>query len=444
MTDPRLKAFQVVGRDFLARRSRACLADDMRLGKTWQAISACDKARANRVFVVCPASAVGVWESALKLLSPERNVRTGKAEGRRPLKQEVWVASYDCVRDNLDDFLEMPRWDVLICDESHMLKSLDAGRTKAIMARYGMAWRTDRLWLLSGTPAPSHAGELWVMARVFGITTMRYDDWVDYFCYRNGQGKPTGTKRERIPRLREMFAPVLLRRLKAEVAPELPKTIIEPWPVVANTEYISAMRPFNWEADMRAVRTDEYKLRMKLDQCQPHKRAQLLAQEANDFSMMRRINALLKTPAVVEAAVNDIKDGGVDKLVIYAYHSDPIRLLQLMLEQEGIRTVSVTGQTTAKGRSRAVQQFNQPDGPEIFLGQIIAAGTAIDLSVANHGILLERDWVPGNNAQALDRMGGFKQTKPVTIRDAVLTDGIDCVIGETLRRKEQEIAALLD
>lgn len=443
MTDSRLKDFQIIGRDFLARRSKACLADDMRLGKTWQAISACDKIKAKRVFVACPASAIGVWEHTFHDLSPGRAVMTGKPEGRA-MAEGVWVASYDCVRDNLDDFLNMARWDVLICDESHLLKTADAGRTKALLARHSMAWRTDRLWLLSGTPAPSHAGELWVMARVFGLTNAGYDDWIKYFCYCDTNGRPKGTKRERMHRLRLMFAPVLLRRLKKTVAPELPKTIVEPWYVPSSTQYISAMRPMNWESDLRDMRTQELELRLRLERCAPPQRAKLLAQMADNFATMRRLNALLKLPAVVDTIISDIKSGALDKLVVFAYHSEVMRMLELMLEDGGVSTISITGSTAAKRRASFVQEFRQPLGPKVFLGQIIAAGTAIDLSVANQGILVERDWVPGNNAQAIDRMGGFKQTLPVTIRDAILAEGVDAIVGDTLRRKEQEIAAILD
>ena len=53
-----LRPYQEVGRDFLAARRHALLADEMRVGKTPQAILAAEKVGAQRTLVVCPAIAV--------------------------------------------------------------------------------------------------------------------------------------------------------------------------------------------------------------------------------------------------------------------------------------------------------------------------------------------------------------------------------------------------
>jgi 4a-hydroxytetrahydrobiopterin dehydratase len=52
-----LHPFQALGRDFLAARTVALLADEMRLGKSLQAITAARKVGAKHTLVVCPAIA---------------------------------------------------------------------------------------------------------------------------------------------------------------------------------------------------------------------------------------------------------------------------------------------------------------------------------------------------------------------------------------------------
>jgi len=443
-----LKFFQEVGRDFLASKTRALLADQMRLGKTPQAITACDKVNASKILVACPAIARPVWREHFKEWSPRnRTIQTLLKPGQYVESENtIVIASYDYIRTNKDD-LTKERWDVLIPDESHFLKSISAQRTKAIFAKGGLGWFSDRIWCLSGTPAPNNASELWPILTAYGLIKMSYYNFISYFCTLNGDGKPVGTRADHVGELRAILKKFILRRLKKEVAPELPECSLEKVPVESSTEFLDLIRPIECDDMLATALQQEKDLKLALDKLPANQHAQYLALNAGNYVTLRRVNATLKTPAVFNTIKFEIENNLVDKLVIFCYHREPIKLLGSLLPAKGIKTGVLYGGTPEKKREAALKAFRRPTkegGSRVLVCQILAAGTAIDLSVACEGIALEEDWVPGNNAQAFERMGGYKQTNPITIRKVYLPNSIDLDVSETLSRKERELSSIFD
>ena len=437
---PELKFYQQVGRDFLAKRKRALLGDQMRLGKTPQALTAAAKCMKDTkqkdfsVLVVCPAVAKIVWRTEQPIWAPE-------LDGR------MTVVSYDYARTHLDE-LTKQRWSVLIIDESHYLKSHEAKRTLFVLGKNGLAWHADRIWALSGTPAPNHAGELWPLLKTCGVTNATYNDFIQTYCYCDADGKPKGTRARYIPRLKRMLEGFMLRRLKSDVAPELPKCSVVPWPVESSREFLSLVRPVDGGKLLDQSEKLQEQLRIALAEIPPEDHAAYLEANIDQYATLRRITGILKAPFVYQAIIDEIQSGQVDKLVVFAYHREPMILLHRLLNDEAeIKTEILYGGTPEKKREAILARFNRPNnkkGSPVLVANILTAGTAIDLSVAHNGILLERDWVPGNNAQALERLGGYKQTLPITFRDAVLPGSIDEVVGEVVRRKTDELTSIFD
>eukprot|EP00979_Chaetoceros_neogracilis_P000399 scaffold103_cov175-Chaetoceros_neogracile.AAC.3 len=111
----------------------------MGLGKTVQCIEAINRIGKDNddaiILIICPKSVLGVWESELhSWLDLPLDVKiTNPKEFSPPSEGTVTLINYDLCHK----FREGLRrtgivYDVLICDEAHYLKSLDAKRTKAI------------------------------------------------------------------------------------------------------------------------------------------------------------------------------------------------------------------------------------------------------------------------------------------------------------------------
>lgn len=452
-----LKFFQEIGRDYLAKRTRALLADEMRLGKTCQAITACDKVNARRVLVVGPAISREHWRREFLRWSPGRSCVLAANKG--PLDRMnalavgakaddvVLSVSYDQAREQTRH-LTRRRWDVLILDEIHYAKNPTAGRTQAVLAKGGVAWCATRIWALSGTPCPNHFGEIWPTARAFGVVKTGYWDFQNYFCQLDWSGRPVGSRPDRFGEMRAILDKFMLRRLKKDVASELPPLSIEPWFIESSTKFLDVVKPVKpaREEFVDRAKKEERRLKERLDQLPPDKHAQHLEQFASSYTAMRKYHAILKAPAVYETVKFELENNLIDKVVIYGYHRDAMYVLFCALKDK-FRTEMVYGGTSDSKRNRALDNFAKPTrlgGARVFIGNILAAGSVIDLSAAHQGIMLEKDYVPGNNMQAMERMGGYKQTEPITFRDATIEGPIDGMVNDILNRKTVQLESIFN
>ena len=160
------------------------------------------------------------------------------------------------------------------------------------------------------------------------------------------------------------------------------------------------------------------------------------------MSMMRRYIGLSKIKATVDLVKNDLGDGGIEKLVIFAYHRNVIEALRRELSQ--FHPVVVYGGTPPEKRQKNIDKFQDGKRCRIFIGQIVAAGTGINLTVAHNAIFVEPDWVPSNNAQAAMRLHRYPQKKPVLIRFLMIQHSIDEEISRAYRKKAKMISQVFD
>ena len=394
------RPYQLAGRDFLAARRHALLADGMRVGKTPQSILAADVVGAERVLVLCPAIATVQWQSEWAAWSPQRPPAV--IVGREPPRTEgVVISSYKrAVEQHLDVLTALPPWDLVIVDEAHFAKNPIAARTKAIYGKGGIGWNAHRLWALSGTPAPNHAGELWPMLRAFGTVKCSYTEFVRHYCYYDWtKMRVFGNKRQHLPELRKLLVPVVMRRTRAEVAPDMP-------PIGYSFLNVAPVRG----VDLKS--TDPALI------------------EAED----RIAVAKAKVPTLAAEIAECLAAQDYEQTVVFGFHLEPLAELKELLEAFGISVGVITGKTLDAERQR-VMQAQKMGLLQVVLAQILAAGTAIDLSAAQHGYFLELDWVPGNNEQAASRLVNLQTQLPVTMDVVTWPGTYDDAVQRILMRK---------
>jgi SNF2 family DNA or RNA helicase len=385
-----LRPYQIKGRDFLAARRFALLADEMRVGKTPQAILAAHKIGAQSLLVVCPDIAVPQWEQELRRWWP----------GEILPRTKVW--SYDRARAYWQAGMR-GNVDAFIPDECHYAKNPEAARTEMVYGKDSFSWRAGVVWPLSGTPVTKHAGEFWPMLVAFGATRMSYEQFCRHFCdYDWTRTKIVGTKQSRILELRALLAPLMLRRTKKQVRPEMD------------------------DIDFQFLAID----------C----KADLVSELEDDPS--RREVAIAKAPALVEEIAGCLERGDYQQTVVFAWHRDAIDEVVAGLVARNIQASRLIGSQHESVRT-AVQQDFRRGNIQVVVAQIIAAGTAIDLSAASHGYFLELDWVPGNNMQAANRLVSMMKDKPVTFDICTAPGTIDDRVQRILLRRSQELRTIL-
>jgi SNF2 family DNA or RNA helicase len=415
------RPYQLVGRDFLAARSRALLADQMRVGKTPQAILALDKLALDKVLVVCPAVACEHWRREFAKWGTQPRAVAVLGPDYPPASVGVTIASYDRAR-LARDALCAARWDALILDECHYAKNPSSQRTRLVYGPQGLGWHADRIWSLSGTPATKHAGELWPMLRAFGIVGMTYDEFTSRYCWFKNVGKIGGTKESMIPELRALLARCMLRRTRKDVAPDLP-------PI--GFDYLEVV-PTGVQLPTAGIPAD----------ASPEDLLEYLEERSATMAEFRSACASAKAPPLAAAVHDDLEAGLITQTVIFGHHVDPLEWIAASLRRRGWRAEVVNGSTSNRDRVR-IQDAFRAGTVDVICGNIQAAGTAIDLSSARHGYFLELDWLPANNAQAASRLVSLDKTDPVTFDVATWMGSADEAVQSVLMRRSRELARLI-
>ena len=450
----KLFEYQPEGVQFLAGRPFALLADEMGLGKTPQAIRACDIMGVKRVLVVTPAIATISWqrEFAKFGLIPRRvqildTIKYG-------IYGDVVICSYDyLIQKAVYKLVGKHNFNVTIFDEAHYLKSFESKRTRSILGNKcdggGQARLKSMNWFLTGTPCPNgDPREIWPLLHFSGAYKKSLFEFTDEFCiwYEGEYGiKVTGIKN--VNKLKELLKPIMLRRTKDMVKHNLKSitfrdVVIEKG--VIDADLWAPEQDMSRPHVIATMRGHEDALRnIVLRQPTPTQKDLMTALEAvaPTMSTLRMFIGLAKVDGAVKLIKNDL-DGGVQKIVIFAYHRCVIKALEYYLKDYGV--VTIWGGTSPKRKKKNEDRFTNKPKIRVFIGQTEAAGTNINLAAAHNVVFVEPDWVPGNNAQAAMRVHRHPQKKPVLVRFLALDKSIDEHICKTFRRKAASISAMFD
>ena len=233
-----LRPYQQVGLNWLAsmhaRRLNGILADEMGLGKTVQAISllahlACSFGIWGPHLVVAPTSVLVNWEMELKKFCPGLKVVTyyGAAKARKNLRTgwskpgafHVCVTSYQLAVQDATVF-RRKKFYYLILDEAHNVKNFESRRWRTLLA-----FQAQRRLLLTGTPLQNSLMELWSLMHFLMPHLFRSRAEFSYWFANPLQGAVEGRSKlsdDLVKRLHAILRPFVLRRLKKDVAKQLP------------------------------------------------------------------------------------------------------------------------------------------------------------------------------------------------------------------------------
>jgi SWI/SNF-related matrix-associated actin-dependent regulator 1 of chromatin subfamily A len=454
----KLYPYQEVGAAWLRTRKIALLGDEMGVGKTPQAAAAASTLA--RVLVICPAVARYNWQ---------REIERWTGRSAQVLLEFIdraradWVVcSYDYARERADTLIAVGPWSVLILDEAHFVKGLNTERTKAILGEQGIVRVCDRLWCLTGTPMINSPAEVWLLLRLAGKTSMTYDRWVERYCttYWDGrQHRITGatTHATKIEELRMMLRDpdFLLRRMKAEVLSDLPP--------IEYTELTVGAAMLKW-TDLLPAFPDDMLSHRELNDLSINKKLALerelvekafgrehwltaqgmavLESLSSGTSNLRRYVGLQKVQPLVEILRTELEEDLTKKVVIFFIHKAVGAALR-----DGLKSFSprlLFGGTNPGRRQRYIESFQTEPQCRVFVGQVLACGTAINLTAATEVIILEPPWTSADTAQAIARCHRPGQTRPLRVRFVQLQESLDQAIMATIRRKTEQIAGIVD
>jgi hypothetical protein len=431
-----MRPYQQDGLDFLAWTASiglgAVLADDMGLGKTLQALAwlahLCETDPAGGPsLVVCPASVMHHWAREAARFTPNLRVmvlESGRERARhraRVTAHDLVITNYALLRQDIEFWRELPLRAVIL-DEAQQIKNPSAAVTRAALelrARYRAA--------LTGTPLENRALDLWSIVSFIhpgflgtrSSFTSRYDQ----------PEAPPHRRRLLAARLR----PLLLRRLKQQVAQELPPRVEErvdcAFTPGQRRLYLSELgraRAFlgTLLADPQGIEKNRMPVlatltRLRQICCHP-----TLAGGRDGLGSG-------KFDALFELLEPLLEEG--HKVLLFSQFVECLKLIELEFERRQVPYHMLTGQTTR--RERVVSAFTQDPKPCVFLLSLRAGGLGLNLTAASYVILFDPWWNPAIEAQAIDRTHRIGQTRTV-IAYRLLTEGtVEERIWELQQRK---------
>ncbi|GFZ82628.1 DEAD/DEAH box helicase [Nesterenkonia alkaliphila] len=398
----RLRGYQLAGVQWLTRcDGGAVLADDMGLGKTLQTLALMlDHSEAAHL-VVCPTSVSTNWEREIARHAPGLRVVGDRDE---PGPATVTVTTYARLRRDPARFTECS-WGVVAFDEAQQIKN-----PRTLAHRTASAIRADYRLAITGTPVENELGDLWALGDLvrpgFLGTRSRFRD--RYVIPVQRRGSTTAADR-----LATHTRDLVLRRTKAEVAPELPaRQVIDIACTITDEQrrlYDRALaETFGAGLGSGATRrTNVLALLTRLKQVCNHP-AQALGQ---DGPLAERSGKFDRVSDMLDETLTT----GTGCLVFTQYTAMGRLLTGDLAERHRITVPFLHGGLRATSRDRIVSDFQDGTGPNILVLSLRAAGFGLNLTRATTVIHYDRWWNPAVEDQASDRAHRIGQDQPVTI-----------------------------
>jgi superfamily II DNA or RNA helicase len=408
-----------------------CLADDMGLGKTVQALAQLEALRAEGnqrpSLVVAPRSLLFNWAAEAKRFAPKLRVLEyhGADRGKHAdafADHDLVLTTYATMRLDIAQIAQT-EFEYVILDEAQAIKNGSSQVAKASRLLRGK----HRL-ALSGTPIENHLGDLWSLFEflnpgLLGSTRAFSRTFA-------GKGVPP----ERRQALARALRPLILRRTKEQVAPELPERIEQ-------TLYCEL----------------EGKQRRDYEELREHYRRSLLGTiKTNGMakSRMQVLEALLRLrqaachPGLIDGhwdapsakldllldELAEVLESG-HRALVFSQFTSFLAIVRRALEEQKLDYLYLDGQTS--DRQSVVQKFQSEGGPQIFLISLKAGGLGLNLTNADYIFLLDPWWNPAVEAQAIDRAHRIGRLRPVVAHRLIARDTVEEKILELQARKRE-------
>jgi SWI/SNF-related matrix-associated actin-dependent regulator of chromatin subfamily A containing DEAD/H box 1 len=483
--------------------------------------------------IVVPVSVLPNWMREFETFCPTMNVMKfyGSQQERDELKEEL-RAHHPKYRSNsrpprrqLDviltpvtyfqkesssdrKFLAGFKYDYLVCDEAHMLKNASSARYKMLDKL-----QTQHRLLLTGTPVQNNPQELLNMLSfimpLFSRSSHSFDEEKGNYSEQMlkhfvDEKLENGDEEEAYKKLKQLFAPFVLRRKKDDVIaqilpPKEQKVEFVTLDESARSVYQSILEAHVKKAGMKITaaigdhlftnlrKAAHHPLLLRNRHTSPEEVEHLTScfykygafqgegctkqrvgeelSRFNDFHIhLTALELIQQNPhrrvdldrytlneedlfssakfTRLRVLLPELVAGG-HRILIFSSWTSCLDLLGCLMEHLNLEYLRMDGTCASDERQRLIDQFNTDSTFSIFLLSTRACGLGINLTSADTCIIHDLDFNPFNDLQAQDRCHRRGQTKKVTVYKLVASDTVDSDIYKMQEKKAKMNAAIM-
>ena len=420
---------------------RVILADEMGLGKTVQALMwAAIHPELRPVVIACPAQVKLQWaEEIRETLKGEQSVFicSGTKHSPIPPGTDFVIVNYDILQSSRrkkgGKMIKDPEtgWakpladlvpGALFLDEAHYVKNWSSGRTKGVRT---IAKRCPHVVPISGTIIENCPIEYFTPLNLVAPGQFPYTRYVQRYCIHSDAKKNEFHYRgaKRTDELHELTKPYIIRRLKSEVAKDLPRKMstVVPLELFNIREYEMARDNFtDWIEKRKRIGKKEFQSRVDA--------LKLLAWEGKQKMLIKWVENILRNG---------------EKLIVYARRLHIREALLKAFEGQELRLDGSIG--TGPARDAVKQAFLEDPSKRVLVANFeVVTGMDGFQKVCSNVVWAELPWKPSHVDQANDRLHRIGQENTVGAWFLLGAGTVEEELAELLDAKRDVVSQILD
>jgi SNF2 family DNA or RNA helicase len=404
-----------------------CLADDMGLGKTVQTLallqSEKEKGNAGTSLLIMPTSLIYNWEMEAAKFTPDLKILTYTGTLRNKdiekfARYDVVLTSYGITRLDID-LLQKFFFNYIILDESQVIKNPTSNIAKAVMEL-----RSRFKLTLTGTPLENTTMDLWSQMTFINPGLLGGQTF-----FKNEYQVPIEKRQDEVKmkKLNAIIRPFILRRLKSQVATDLPEKV--------ENIYYTNMTVEQEKKYEEAKSFYRHKILDQIDKEGINNTRMMILEGLTKLRQLSNHPKMIdpryegdsgKLEDVSHMLENALLEG--HKVLVFSQFVKHLDIMREMLKDRKIPFAYLDG--SSNDRKEQVEKFNKDPFLKVFLISIKAGGLGLNLTEADYVFILDPWWNPAVEAQATDRAHRIGQKKKVfsykfitrnTVEEKILT-----------------------
>jgi SNF2 family DNA or RNA helicase len=367
---------QTEGVEWMVNREKAAegprgglLCDEMGLGKTVQMLETMVRNFKRRSLIVVPKSIVEQWLGQIRKFTPQFTVCVYAGPKREFQFADICICPYSVLRD-----LTGVEWGRVILDEGHEIRN-----KKSMIHQICMDLVADVKWILTGTPIFNRMSDFVNLCEFVGVSRYRVMRSLD------------DVKKEYVLRRTRDVTNVNLEFsvVELEMHPEE-----EAFYDSVYHQLMSGMFEFVLEGILRC------------------RQASVWAPMCDGPPISAKMDKLIEF----------IREHPDEKSLVFTQFRKESREIQRRVQLMGLSVFILDGQT--ENREMVIESFRLSSPGSVFLIQIKAGGTGLNLQEATRVYITQPSWNPATELQAIARSFRIGQTRDVCVKKLLYT-GID-------------------